>query len=195
MSLQENIKMVKEELNSEEKFFEKAVMTEKFIKKYKKIMIASVITVAVIIGANIAYTANKESKIAEANVAFSNLQANPNNTAALNELKALSPNLHDVWLYAQAVANEDLEAVKSLKNSKALIVSDLVKYELAQDPVSLENYASKQDAIFRDLALVKAAVMLINENKIDEAKNKLSKVSKESSLKNLVAALMHYGIK
>lgn len=195
MSLQENIKMVKEELNSEEKFFEKAVMTEKFIKKYKKIMIASVITVAVIIGANIAYTANKESKIAEANIAFSNLQADPNNAAALNELKVLSPDLHDVWIYSQAVANKDLEAIKSLKNSKALIVSDLVKYELAQDSASLENYASKQDAIFRDLALVKAAVMLINENKIDEAKNKLSKVSKESSLKNLVAALMHYGIK
>lgn len=100
MSLQENIKMVKEELNSEEKFFEKAVMTERFIKKYKKLMIASVITVVVIVGANIAYTANKESKIEAANIAFFNLQADPNNSAALNELKELSPNLHDVWIYS-----------------------------------------------------------------------------------------------
>lgn len=194
MSLQENIKMVKEELNSEEKFFEKAVMTERFIKKYKKLMIASVITVVVIVGANIAYTANKESKIEAANIAFFNLQADPNNSAALNELKELSPNLHDVWIYSQAIANKDFQTIKSLKNSKTLIVSDLVKYELAQDPASLENYASKQDAIYKDLALVQAAVMLIKENKINEAKNKLLKVSKESSLKNIVAALMHYGI-
>jgi hypothetical protein len=186
--------MVKEELNSEEKFFEKAVMTERFIKKYKKLMIASVITVVVIVGANIAYTANKESKIEAANIAFFNLQADPKNSAALNELKELSPNLHDVWIYSQAIANKEFQTIKSLKNSKTLIVSDLVKYELAQDPASLENYASKQDAIYKDLALVQAAVMLIKENKINEAKNKLLKVSKESSLKNIVAALMHYGI-
>ena len=35
MSLKEELEMVKEELSSEEKFFEKAVITEKFVKKYK----------------------------------------------------------------------------------------------------------------------------------------------------------------
>ncbi len=187
--------MVKEELNSEEKFFEKAVMTEKFIKKYKNIMIGSVIAVVAVVGANIAYNVNENSKIAAANAAFSKLQADASNSGALSELKTLSPDLHDVWIFSQAVAKRDLEALKGLKGSKALIVGDLVEYELAQDAASLENYASKQDAIFRDLALVQAAVVLFNENKIDEAKNKLSKVSKESSLAKLVEALMHYGIK
>jgi hypothetical protein len=38
LSLKENINMVREELNSEEKFFEKAVITEKFVKKYKNLL-------------------------------------------------------------------------------------------------------------------------------------------------------------
>ncbi|OHE19393.1 MAG: hypothetical protein A2525_03100, partial [Sulfurimonas sp. RIFOXYD12_FULL_36_11] len=190
-----NISMVKEELNSEEKFFEKAVMTEKFLKKYKKIMIASAAVVALVIGANLVYDMNKKNNTAAANAALSKLQADATNIAALKELKELSPNLHDVWVYSQAVAKKDLEAIKGLKNSKALIVSDLAKYESATDAASLEDYASKQDAIFRDLALVQSAVMLLNENKVDEARSKLLKVSKDSSLSKMVSALMHYGLK
>ncbi|MDD5372624.1 MAG: hypothetical protein PHO62_04260 [Sulfurimonas sp.] len=195
MSLKDNITMVKEELNSEEKFFEKAVMTEKFIKKYKRVMIASVAVVAFVVGANLLYDANEKSKAAAANAALSKLQADANNATALNELKAVSPNLYDVWIFSQAVAKKDLEALNGLKNSKALVVGDLAKYEAAQTAASLDEYASKQDAIFRDLALVQSAVLLFSENKIDEAKEKLSKVSKDSSLNKMVSALMHYGIK
>ncbi len=195
MNLKDNISMVKEELNSEEKFFEKAVMTEKFLKKYKKVMIASAAVVALVIGANLIYDMNQKSKTTAANAALSKLQADANNVTALKELKEVSPNLHDVWVYSQAVAKKDLEAIKGLKSSNALVVSDLAKYESATDAASLEDYASKQDAIFRDLALVQSAVMLLNENKVDEARTKLLKVSKDSSLNKIVSALMHYGLK
>lgn len=195
LSLKDNLNMVKDELNSEEKFFEKAVMTEKFVKKYKSVMIASVVIIVLLVGANIAYDMNNESKISAANTALSKLQADPKDTASLLELKMLSPDLHDVWLYSQALKSGDMETIKSLKDSKALIVSDLAKYETATSPASLEEYASKQDAIYRDLALVQSAVILLNENKIDKARATLSKVSKESSLNELVAVLMHYGVK
>ncbi|MGE4418573.1 MAG: hypothetical protein AB7D38_01920 [Sulfurimonas sp.] len=195
MSLQENIKMVKEELNSEEKFFEKAVMTEKFVKKYKNVMIASVVAVILLVGANIVYDISEENKITEANSALLKLQTDSTDTASLAELKNLSPTLHDAWLYLQAVTNKDMGAIKSLESSKALIVNDLAKYEAAANPASLEEYASKQNAIYRDFALVQSAVMLLNENKIDKARSVLSKVSKESSLNDLVAVLMHYGVK
>ena len=62
LSLKENIDMVKQELNSEEKFFEKAVITEKFVKKYKNMMIASVVAIVVLVAANIGYEANEASK-------------------------------------------------------------------------------------------------------------------------------------
>lgn len=195
MSLKENISMVKEELNSEEKFFEKAVMTERFVKKYKKMMIASVVAIVVFVSANLAYEANENSKITAANIALSKLKVDAKDINAVNELKTLSPGLYDVWRFSQAVANKDIKTMKSLKDSKTLIVSDLVKYELAEDAASLEEYASKQDAIFRDLALVRSAVVLINVNKIDEAHNKLLKISKESSLSKLASALLHYGVK
>ena len=187
--------MVKEELNSEEKFFEKAVMTEKFVKKYKNVMIASVIAVVLVVGANFAYNMNEEGKVLAANEALAKLYSNPNDSAALSELKRLSPDLHDVWLYSQAIANGDKESLKSLKGSGAMIVGDLAKYELANDPAALEEYASKQNAIYRDLALVKSAVMLLNENKVDKANAVLSKVSADSSLNELVSVLKHYGVK
>ncbi|MDD3475371.1 MAG: hypothetical protein PHI38_00735 [Sulfurimonas sp.] len=195
MSLKDNIEMIRQELNSEEKFFEKAVVTERFIKKYKKAIIASIAAIVVLVAANIAYEANEKSKTKEANIAFSKLALNPSDAAALSELKSLAPNLHDAWIFSQAIANKDIEKLKSLKHTKALIVSDMAEYEMATDNSMLAEYASKQDAIFRDLALVQGAIMLLNENKIDEARNSLEKVSKESSLEKLVAILMHYGIK
>jgi hypothetical protein len=187
--------MVKEELNSEEKFFEKAVMTEKFVKKYKNVMIASVAIAAMVIGGNMVYELNVKSKKSAANAALAKLQADGGNAAALKELKESSPNLYDVWIFSQAIAKKDLEALKGVKNSNAPIVGDLAKYESAADVVSLDEYASRQDAVYKDLALVQSAVMLFNENKIAEAKEKLSKVSKDSSLNKIVSSLMHYGLK
>jgi len=195
LSLKDNIKMVKEELNSEEKFFEKAVITEKFVKKYKKVMIASVVAIVVFVVANFAYEANLNNKTLAANIALNQLNKNANDGNALSELKISSPELYDVWMFSQAVKNQDLEAIKKLKNTKTPIIDDLVKYELATDASSLDKYASSGDAIYRDLALVQSAVLLFEENKIEEAHNELLKVSQNSSLYKLVQTLLHYGVK
>ncbi|RLA73896.1 MAG: hypothetical protein DRG78_21855 [Epsilonproteobacteria bacterium] len=195
MSLKENIAMVKEELNSEEKFFEKAVVTERFVKKYKNLMIASVVAVIVLVGGNMAYESNENAKIVAANNLLNQLQKDPSNSVKASELNSLSPALFDVWMFSQATVNNDTDRMKKLQNSKALIVSDLAKYELAKDVNSLDEYSSSQSAIFRDLALVQSAILLLNENKIDEAHNQLVKVSKESSLSKIASALLHYGIK
>ena len=186
MSLKENINMVKEELNSEEKFFEKAVITEKFVKKYKNIMIGVVVAIVIGVSANMLYTSNEDSRITAANDALSKLIKDSKDSNSLSQLKTLSPNLYDVYMYSQ---NE------AIKNSKALIINDLNTYSAAKDATSLDEYASKQDAIYRDLALVQSAVMLINENKLEEAHDKLSKVSKDSSLSKIASALAHYGVK
>jgi len=195
LSLKDNIKMVKEELNSEEKFFEKAVITEKFVKKYKKVMIASVVAIVVFVVANFAYEANLNNKTLAANIALNQLNKNVNDSNALSELKISSPKLYDVWMFSQAVKNQDLEAIKKLKNTKTPVIDDLVKYELATDASSLDKYASSRDAIYRDLALVQSAVLLFEENKIEEAHNELLKVSQNSLLHKLVQTLLHYGVK
>ncbi len=198
MSIKDDISMVKEELNSEEKFFEKAVITEKFVKKYKNVMIGSVVSVVILVVANIVYDANKQSKIDGANSALSTLQKDTKDTFARSELQVLSPALFDVWIYSQAIADRDFTTLKELKNSNDLIINDLVSYELAQnteDAASLANYSSSQSAIYKDLALVQSAVFLMNESKIEEAHQKLVQVGKQSSLSRVAEALLHYGVK
>jgi len=187
--------MVREELNSEEKFFEKAVMTERFVKKYKNVMIGSLIAIVVAVVANIAYDANEHSKITAANEALSELNLNAANPKALSDLKESSPNLYDVWTFSQTIANKDVAKLKELSSSKALLVADLAAYELANDAKSLNDYALKQNSIYRDLASVQSAIMLMNESKIDGAHEKLLKISEDSSLYKIAQALLHYGVK
>ena len=198
MSLKNDIDMVKEELSSEEKFFEKAVVTEKFVKKYKSLMIGAVVVIVVAVSANIAYDINKSSTITSANETLATLEKNPLDTAALASLKTLSPSLYDVWVYSQAVANKDSQALKSLEKSQVAILGDLVSYELAQDSkevAKLDAYASKQGAIYTDLAQIQSAVLLLNEGKADLAHSKLSTINESSSLYKVAKALLHYGVK
>jgi len=198
LSLKNDLDMVKEELSSEEKFFEKAVITEKFVKKYKNLMIASVILVVILISANIAYDINKQNTKDAANVALLELMNDATNVAALTRLESLSPALRDAWVYSQAVMSRDVTALESLKSSKDLIISDLASYELAvesKDKLTLDSYALKQNSIYKDLAHIQSAVLLIESGNTTEAHEKLSQISIDSSLAQVAAALMHYGVK
>ncbi len=198
LSLKNDINMVKEELNSEEKFFEKAVMTEKFVKRYKNLMIGSLVVVVAVVAANIAYDINKQNNIESANQILLTLSANPDNTQALKELKDISPRLYDVWLLSKAIVAKDMATLKELKSSKVMLVGDLSAYELAQnskDIDALNDYASKQNSIYRELAQVQSAVMLMHEGKTDLAHQKLATISEQSSLYKVAQALLHYGVK
>jgi hypothetical protein len=190
--------MVKEELSSEEKFFEKAVVTEKFVKKYKNLMIGSVIVVVLFVAGNIAYDINKQNTITAANEALSKLQTNPSDTLALERLETLSPALHDVWLYSQAIAKQDVKTLEKLTNSNAMIIGDLSTYEVAQnlqDEKKLEDYVLEQNAIYRDLAFVQIALIEMNNGNIEDAHKKLKMISVDSPLAQVARALMHYGVK
>jgi len=198
LSLKTDIEMVRNELTSEEKFFEKAVVTEKFLKKYKNLIVAGVIATALFIAGNVAYTINKQNTIDAANAVLTELQINPDNKATFARLESLSPPLSNIWLYSQALVNKDTVTLEKLKNSKALLIADLASYEAAQntkDVQKLETYANKQDAIYVDLARVQNAVILMNEKKIDEAHVILSMININSSLSEVAKALMHYGVK
>ncbi|MCX6076962.1 MAG: hypothetical protein NTW78_08780 [Campylobacterales bacterium] len=198
MSFRNDMDMVKEELSSEEKFFEKAVITERFVKKYKNLIIGSFVAVVVVAFANIVYDVNKQNRIESANKALSDLRKDANNSDALAKLKSLSPNLHDVWLYSKAVADKDLATLEKLKDTKAMLVGDLTVYEIAQntkDAAKLDAYALSQNAVYKDLAQVQSAVLLMNEGKVEAAHQKLSLIGEQSPLNNIAKALLHYGVK
>lgn len=198
MSIKNDIEMVKEELTSEEKFFEKSVITERFVKKYKNIIIAGAVFAVVAIVGNIAYDVNKASTQVAANETLSQLQADPSNVEVLAHLEALSPALHDVFIYSKALVDKDMKTLERLKSSKVAPLSDLATYELAvhsQDVNALTTYALRQDAIYKDLAQVQAAIILMNEGETDKAHSKLQTITDASPLANVAKALLHYGVK
>ena len=198
MSLRENVEMVKEELNSEEKFFENAVKTEWFVKKYKTLLIGGIIVIVLAIGANIAYDAKVHSDVERANSALRLLNADGSNEKAQTELKSLNPDLFDAWQLSQALKNSDTEALASLKDSKAIAVGDIARYQnavLNKDIKALEDYSMAPQAIYKDLALFELAVLLIREDRVDEAHAKLQSIAKESPLYRYAQPLMHYGVK
>ncbi|MBD3824026.1 MAG: hypothetical protein IE916_05905 [Epsilonproteobacteria bacterium] len=196
MSLKENIGLVKEELNSEEKFFETAVVTERFVKKYKNLLIGGAIGIAFVISANIAYDLNEANRIEEANRAFLALKASPNDAIEIEKLKNSSSELYDLWRYSRAIAAKDTKTLTELQSSKAMLVADLASYEAsAGDAKKIQEYAAKEGAIYKELAAIESAIVLLDEKRVDEAHKLLAAISEESPMKKVAQALMHYGVK
>ncbi|MFA5214654.1 hypothetical protein [Sulfuricurvum sp.] len=198
MSLKENIEALKEELNSEEKFFESAVRTERFVKRYQKPLIGSVVTLLLASGGAIAYSAYTNAKIESSNVAFNTLLSNPKDTVALKTLKNDNPELYDVWSLSQGIARNDVTLLDSLKNSKAFGVSDIASYESAainEDKAGLESYTKTQGALYKDLALVELAVMAIHQGNISQAHEQIALIPEDSPMYQVGRSLSHYGVK
>ncbi len=198
MSLKENVEFIKEELSSEEKFFEKAVQTERFFKKYKKSIIAVVALVVIIALGNTAYKIKEQNRIEEANAQLSLLTENPSDMQAQNKLKELSPKLYAAWSFAHAIATNDTKKLNELKNAKLPVINDIAAYEVAArsaDLKGLDTYTLRQQAIYKDLALVESAVIYMNKNETAKAKEKLAMIGENSPLKGVAAILSHYGVK
>lgn len=198
MSLKENIEMVKNELNTEEQFFEKAVQTERFVKKYKKPLIGIVTAAILAIVAGSAYDIMTQNRIDQSNAAFNVLMSNADDMAAQEQLKSLNPELFDVWSLSQALKKRDQDALRTLQSSKALVVSDLATYELSaiqEDESGLERYTEKSGALLKDLALIETAVLLMDKGDKASAKAKLSMIDINSPVYQLAQTLAHYGVK
>ena len=197
MSLKENIDMVKEELNQEEKLFESAVKTERFVKKYKMPLISIVITVIVVLIGNSIYQANKAQSIAKSNEAYMTLLAQPDDGEAEKTLEENNPALYDAWKFQRALQADDKAGLESLTSSKSSVIADLASYELAainKDKKALNAYALNQQAVLKDLAVLDEAVLLMQEGKTAEAKARLALIDERSPLKKLAMLLQHYGV-
>ncbi len=198
LSFKDNISMVRDELNAEEKFFENAIKTERFFNKYKTQLIGLAVVVVVAIVGNVTYNYIKTSKQESANAAFLILQSNSNDQKALSDLKDNDPKLYDLYMLSNAIKKGDVKALEELKSSKAFAVSDLATYQLASlqsNLNGLNTYANGEDAIDKDLALIQSAVLLMEKNKIEEANRKLASVSSNSAVYGVAKSLMHYGVK
>ncbi|MEA2112174.1 MAG: hypothetical protein U9P71_09020 [Campylobacterota bacterium] len=197
MSLKENIDMVKDELNSEEKFFENAVKAERVWKKYKTVIIGGVIAVVAVVAISAINDANVEAAAQDSNAAYATLLKGPD-SAAEKELAALNPSLFNALKFSNAVTSGDVESLQALSVSDDDVISDLATYELAvinADEKALASYTSKQNAIYKDLAILENSLLLMKSDQNQKAQQKLSLISEDSPLYKVAKSLMHYGVK
>lgn len=198
MSLKENMDALKEELSSEEKFFESAIRTERFVKKYQKPLIATVVASLLAVGGAIGYQAYTNAKLESSNAAFNLLLANPSDAKAEQTLKNDNPALYDVWKLSRGISQNDVSILEGLKHSEAFGVADIASYEAAAikgDVASLDQYTKKQGALYKDLALLELAVNAIEKGDAKTANEKLALISAESPITQVSGALAHYGVK
>lgn len=197
MSIKEDLKAVKEELNTEEQFLEGLIRAERFYKKYKKPIIALVsIAVIIFIGFSIK-TYIDEANLKAANEAYLKLIKNPNDTQAAEILKSKNINLYYAFKLQVASKNNDKNILKEVKtNAKDKYISDLADYQLAslsKKSDKLDRYIDDSKAgLVKNFALLEDAYLLLKENKKDQAKIKLSSIEVDSPLKDVAKNLEHY---
>jgi len=198
LSLKENMEALKEELSSEEKFFESAIRTERFVKRYQKPLMAAVVASLFAVAGAIGYQSYTTAKIESSNTALNLLLANPTDAKAEQTLKNDNPKLYDLWKLSRGIAQNDVTVLDGLKNSQAFGVADIASYESAAikgDTKALENYTKQQGALYKDLALLETAVGEINKGNTKAANEKISLIGENSPLYQVAQSLSHYGVK
>lgn len=198
MSLKENMQVLKEGLNSEEKFFESAVRTERFVKKYQKPMIVSVVALLLALGSYGGYQSYQEMKIERANEALTILLSNPEDKSALSALKENSKSLSELFMLSKALREKDLKLLQTLQNATSPEVSDIATYEsavLSNDTKALEMYSKKQGALYQELAVIELAVLKMQKGEVQFAHTSLGLIKEDSAIYPLAEMLSHYGVK
>ena len=198
MSIKENIQTLKDELSSEEKFFESAIRTERFVKKYQKPLMASVISLLLAVGGAIAYQAYDQAKIENSNTALNALLLNPDNKEALKSLEKENSSLYELYTLSKAIKASDVKALHALVQAKSPEIADIATYEsavLMNDQKALESYTKKQGAIYQDMALIEMAVTLIQKGDVISAHSKLALIKEDSAMYPTAQTLSHFGVK
>ena len=188
MSIKDDVNYIKNELSSEEKFLESFVKTERFFKKYKKLIVVLIISVIVGSIAFLVKTKLDEKNLYEANIALSNFLENGNQNS-LDELKEKNRDLYEIALYLDA-KNEFKNADINLKYLKELL--DFQVALLNSNQSELDLVSKKADFLLKDYAIFNQALILVNNQKYAEAREILGKISQDSRAFELATLLKHY---
>lgn len=198
MSLKENVNYIKEEIGQEEKMLEGLIRFEGWFRRYKTPLLGALtLLLAAWIG-SAGYAWYQENRAQKASAIYEKLLKDPSQDALKAELAALSPELHELFLFQQASQKGEKAALEALKDSKNPIIASMVAYQLASlagEASSLASYTAKEGVLFGDLARVSEAYLLFKEGKNAEAKGALEKVALDSPIKGIARFLEHYGVK
>ena len=187
MGLKDNLKAVKNELNTEEQFIENFIKGERFIRKYKFYISAVVIILVAWFTGNFIISKINDYKTKEANEIYANLIQNPNNKNLLEKLKNKNTNLYAIFLLKEnindfnntALQNE-LKQIYSNAQTNTLL-KNIIALSLGDKSIFLKNYDKLLEAY-----------KLLEQNKIEEANVLLSQIKENSSLNQIAKNLKHY---
>ncbi len=185
MSLKEKVNFFKEEMSTEEKFFEGFFKLEKLWGKYKVLIIAGVVVVAL---AFIWVTANdylKTQNKIKSNIAFNTLLENPTDPQAIATLKSINIELFEI---SQYLINRDskinIEYLDTIANFNLAVKNNDIE---AINKITLDSkFLLKDYAIFQ-----KALMQALNKN-YTQAKETLKLIPISSEVSKLSNKLSHY---
>ena len=187
MGLKDNLKAVKNELNTEEQFIENFIKGERFIRKYKFYISAVVIILVAWFAGNFIISKINDYKTKEANEIYANLIQDPSNKNLLEQLKNKNTNLYAIFLLKEnindfnniALQNE-LKQIYNNAQTNTLL-KNIIALSLGDKSIFLKNYDKLLEAY-----------KLLEQNKIEEANVLLSQIKENSSLNQIAKNLKHY---
>lgn len=187
MGLKDNLKDIKNELNTEEQLIENFIKGERFIRKYKFYISAVVIILVVWFAGNFIISKINNYKTKEANEIYTNLIQDPSNKNLLEQLKNKNTNLYAIFLLKEnindfnntALQNE-LKQIYSNTQTNTLL-KNIIALSLGDKSIFLKNYDKLLEAY-----------KLLEQNKIEETNVLLSQIKENSSLNQIAKNLKHY---
>ncbi|EOI0333858.1 hypothetical protein ACMF3U_001036 [Campylobacter jejuni] len=187
MGLKDNLKAVKNELNTEEQFIENFIKGERFIRKYKFYISAVVIILVAWFAGNFIISKINDYKTKEANEIYANLIQDPSNKNLLEQLKNKNTNLYAIFLLKENINDFNNTALqnelKQIYNNAQTntLLKNIIALSLRDKSIFLKNYDKLLEAY-----------KLLEQNKIEEANVLLSQIKENSSLNQIAKNLRHY---
>lgn len=186
MSIKENLDYIKEEMSTEEKFFESFFKLEKVWKKYKIVIIGGAALVILGFGGtNINEYLQTQTKI-KANIAFNTLLENPQDASAAAVLKDANPKLFAILNHLTSKKNivtnvqfiDEISAFNQALNKNDI---DKLNKTLLGSRFLLKEYAMFQKALMQTL-----------NKQYTDAKETLKLIPATSTTAQLANKLNHY---
>ncbi len=187
MSLKENVSYIKEEISTEEQFFENFFKIEKFYKKYKKV-IFSAVALGVIGFAGVTINSYMSDKNAiEANNAYTKVLENSADQASLDQLKSANETLFNI-------AKFQISQDKTIATD-AEYLSDIASYNAAVakgDLIALDGMIMNPNFLLKDFAVLSKALILIEKQDYKKAKQTIEKIDAQSRVLPLSNMVKHF---
>ncbi|MBR2494510.1 tetratricopeptide repeat protein [Helicobacter sp.] len=183
---------IKQEFQQDERLLESAFKLEHFVKKYKYYLVTLVLVVLVWLGYVAIYDTIQENHAQKSSALYDELLQNPDNELLQKQLKEQARELYDLYQLSRLDLTQDVESIlQELASSSNPLVKELASYDLA----SLKQQGlDKVSGELADLAAIQQAYLLLQEDKIQEARANLDVIKPDSGLYGIAMQMKHYGI-